>query len=166
MKIGRDPPAGIRRSNPGVPGTISISGQPSGATGQTTTSFGHMDYVMCSAVEGYREFAIRNVRGVLKKAGYSMMFYDQVVEGNLCFSERHDHADVSAPSMATPQFVQALRAGMKADNPDAVLVGEGWEVLSSQFLDSGWVWRVPANPEVLQYTLPWVVNTSAVPVDR
>jgi hypothetical protein len=129
-------------------------------------SFGHVDYVMCSAVAGYREFAIRNVRGVLKQAGYSMMFYDQVVEGNLCFSERHDHADVSAPSMATPQFVQELRAGMQSDNPDAVLIGEGWEVLSSQFLDSGWVWRVPPNPEVLQYTLPWVINTSAVPVDR
>lgn len=128
-------------------------------------SFGHMDYVMCSAVEGYREFAIRNVRGVLKQGLYSMMFYDQVVEGNLCFSARHHHADISAPSMATPQFARVLREGMKADNPDAVLIGEGWEVLSSQFLDSGWVWRVPPNPEVLQYTLPWVINTSAVPVD-
>ncbi|MGA7343331.1 MAG: DUF6259 domain-containing protein [Terracidiphilus sp.] len=128
-------------------------------------SFGHLDYIMCSAVNEYRDFAIRNVRGVLKRAGYSMMFYDQVVEGNLCFSSRHDHADVSAPSMATPAFVELLKKGMKADNPDAVLIGEGWEVLSSQHLDSGWVWRVPPNPEVLRYTLPWVVNTSAVEVD-
>jgi hypothetical protein len=106
-----------------------------------------------------------NVRGVLQQGGYSMMFYDQVVEGNLCFSAKHDHLDVSAPSIATPGFAEKLRAGMKADNPDAVLIGEGWEILASQHLDSGWVWRMPPNPEVLQYTLPWVINTSAVPVD-
>jgi hypothetical protein len=54
---------------------------------------------------------------------------------------------------------------MKADNAESVLIGEGWEILASQHLDSGWVWRMPPNPEVLQYTLPWVINTSAVPVD-
>ncbi len=128
-------------------------------------SFGHQDYVMCSAVDAYRDFAIRNVRGVLKEGGYSMMFYDQAVEGSLCFSTKHHHPDVSAPSMATPAFIGLLRAGMKADNPAAVLIGEGWEVIASQHLDSGWVWRVPANPEVLRYTLPWVNNTSAVEVD-
>jgi hypothetical protein len=128
-------------------------------------SFGQLDYIMCSAVEAYREFAVRNVRGVLKQGGYSMMFYDQVVEGNLCFSARHNHEDVSAPSIATPGFAEKLRAGMKADNVAAVLIGEGWEILASQFLDSGWVWRLPPNPEVLQYTLPWVINTSAVPID-
>ncbi len=128
-------------------------------------SFGQMDYVMCSAVDGYREFAARNVRGVLQQAGYSIMFYDQVVEGNLCFSAKHDHVDVSAPSIATPGFAEELRAGMKSDNADAVLIGEGWEILASQFLDSGWVWRTPPNPEVLQYTLPWVINTCAVPID-
>jgi hypothetical protein len=128
-------------------------------------SFGHFDYVMCSAVDEYRHFAINNVRGVLKEAGYSIMFYDQVVEGNLCFSAHHNHSDVSAPSVATLEFVKELKAGMRADNPDAVLIGEGWEVLSSQHLDSGWVWRVPPNPEVLRYTLPWVINTSAVEVD-
>lgn len=128
-------------------------------------SFGHMDYVMCSAVDGYREFAIQNVRGVLKEGGYSMMFFDQIVEGNLCFSAQHNHPDVSAPAMATLGFVKELRAGMKADNPEAILIGEGWEVLSTQHLDSGWVWRVQPNPEVLQYTLPWVINTAAVQVD-
>jgi hypothetical protein len=128
-------------------------------------SFGQLDYVMCSAVEGYRELAVRNVRGVLQQGGYSMMFYDQVVEGNLCFSAKHNHNDVSAPSIATPGFAEELRAGMKLDNPAAVLIGEGWEILASQFLDSGWVWRMPPNPEVLQYTLPWVINTSAVPID-
>lgn len=128
-------------------------------------SFGQLDYVMCSAVEDYREFAVRNVRGVLQQGGYRIMFYDQVVEGNLCFSARHNHADVSAPSMATPGFAEELRRAMRADNPDAVLIGEGWEILASQHLDSGWVWRMPPNPEVLQYTLPWVINTSAVPVD-
>ena len=129
-------------------------------------TFGHMDYVMCSAVDGYREFAIRNVRGVLKEGGYPMMFFDQIVEGNLCFSPTHHHEDVSAPARATLGFTKALRDGMKADNPGAVLIGEGWEVLSSQHLDSGWVWRVQPNPEVLLYTLPWVINTAAVQVDR
>jgi hypothetical protein len=125
----------------------------------------HLDYVMCSAVEPYRDFAIANVRGVLKRAGYAMMFYDQVVEGNLCFSPSHHHADPSAPSMATLGFVVDLKQGMKEDNPEAVLIGEGWEVLASQHLDSGWVWRLPPNPEVLRYTLPWVINSAAVQVD-
>lgn len=129
-------------------------------------SFGHLDYVMCSAQEGYREFAIRNVRGVLKEGGYGMMFFDQIVEGNLCFSKMHRHADVSAPAIATLEFARKLRDGMKSDNPDAILIGEGWEVLSSQHLDCGWVWRVQPNPEVLRYTLPWVINAAAVNVDR
>lgn len=129
-------------------------------------SFGHLDYVMCSAQEGYRDFAIRNVRGVLKEGGYAMMFFDQIVEGNLCFSKGHHHDDVSAPAVATLGFAKKLRDGMKADNPDSLLIGEGWEVLSSQHLDCGWVWRVQPNPEVLRYTLPWVINAAAVNVDQ
>ena len=129
-------------------------------------TFGHMDYVMCSAVDGYREFAVQNVRGVLKEGGYSMMFFDQIVEGNLCFSPAHHHENVSAPAIATLGFAEELRGKIRGDNPDALLIGEGWEVLSSQHLDSGWVWRVQPNPEVLLYTLPWVINTAAVQVDQ
>jgi hypothetical protein len=54
---------------------------------------------------------------------------------------------------------------MKADNPKAILMGEGWEMLSSQVLDAGWVWVPPDNPEVFRYTLPWAGAATAVDVD-
>jgi hypothetical protein len=37
-------------------------------------SFGHLDYVMCNAVEEFQKFAIHNVAEVLSQAGYSLNF--------------------------------------------------------------------------------------------
>jgi hypothetical protein len=129
-------------------------------------SFGHLDYVMCNAVEGFRSFAIQNVSEVLREAGYSLNFYDQAVEGNLCFSSQHNHPDVNAPCKASYGFLKPLKAAMRADNPKAILMGEGWELLSSQVLDAGWVWVPPENPEVFRYCLPWACAATAVDVDR
>ena len=94
-------------------------------------SFGHLDYVMCNAVDGFRSFAIQNVSSVLKEAGYSLNFYDQAVEGNLCFSSQHNHPDVNAPCKASYSFLKPLKAAgtMRAENPTAILMGEGWELL-------------------------------------
>jgi hypothetical protein len=128
-------------------------------------SFGHLDYVMCNAVEDFRKYAIHNVTEVLRHAGYSLNFYDQAVEGNLCFSSRHGHPDVNAPCRASYNFLKPLKEAMRADNPKAILMGEGWEVLSSQVLDAGWVWVPPDNPEVFRYTLPWAGVATAADVD-
>ena len=128
-------------------------------------SFGHLDYVMCNAVEDFRNFAIHNVSEVLKRGGYSLNFYDQAVEGNLCFSPEHNHPDVNAPCRASYGFLKPLKAAMKADNPKAILMGDGWEMLSSQVLDAGWVWVPPDNPEVFRYTLPWASAATAVDVE-
>ena len=127
--------------------------------------FGHQDYIMCSAVKDWQNFAIHNISGVLSKAGYTMMFYDQAVESNLCFSPIHVHPDVSAPCMATHSFLKSLKEAMRKSNPDAVLIGEGCEVLASHVLDAGWVWRTPSNPEVFRYTLPWTILACAVDLD-
>jgi hypothetical protein len=120
---------------------------------------------MCNALEDFRNFAIHNVAEVLRQADYSMMFYDQAVEGNLCFSLGHDHRDVNAPCKASYSFLKPLKAAMKANNPNAILIGEGWEMLSSQVLDAGWVWAPPDNPEVFRYTLPWAGAATAVDVN-
>ena len=122
-------------------------------------SFGHLDYVMCNAVEDFQKFATHNVTEVLSQAGYSLNFYDQAVEGNLCFSSQHDHPDVDAPCKASYHFLKPLKAAMRANNPKAILMGEGWEMLSSQILDAGWVWVPPANPEVFRN---FVARTSAM----
>lgn len=127
--------------------------------------FGHLDYIMCSAIKDWQDFAIHNITGVLSKAGYSMMFYDQAVENNLCFSPAHAHSDVSAPCIATHTFVKSLKEAMRENNPAAILIGEGCEVLASQMLDAGWVWRTPSNPEVFRYTLPWTILACAIDVD-
>jgi len=128
-------------------------------------SYGHLDYCMCNAVEGWRSFTTRNILGVLSQAGYSTMFYDEAIETSLCFSSEHNHSNVSAPSMGTYSFVKSLKAAMLANNPEATLMGEGWEVVASQILDAGWTWAVPSNPEVFRYTLPWVIAAAAVRVD-
>jgi len=94
-----------------------------------------------------------------------MMFYDQAVENNLCFSAAHAHPDVSAPCMASHAFVKSLKEGTRKDNPSSILIGEGCEVLVSQVVDAGWVWRTPSNPEVFRYTLPWTILACAVDVD-
>ena len=127
--------------------------------------FGHLDYIMCSAVKDWQDFAIHNISEVLSRAGYSLMFYDQAVESNLCFSPAHAHSDVSAPCIASHSFLKSLKEAMRKNNPGAVLIGEGCEVLASRVVDAGWVWRTPSNPEVLRYTLPWTILACAVDVD-
>jgi hypothetical protein len=157
----------VLRRESGDPIVESWDHQHLGATewSNTQQSFGHLDYVMCNAVPDFRSFAIRNVTDVLSEAGYSLMFYDQAVEGNLCFSPEHDHPDVSAPCKASYNFLKPLKSAMKANNPEAILMGEGWELLSSQVLDAGWVWVPPSNPEVFRYTLPWAGAATAIDVD-
>jgi hypothetical protein len=129
--------------------------------------FGHLEYIMCDAVKDWQNFAIHNIVGVLSQAGYSMMFYDQAaVERNLCFSPEHHHADANAPSLSAYDFIKSLRAAMRETNPNAILIGEGWNVVVSQGMDMGWSWVGPPNPEVFRYTLPWVFNAIATDVDR
>ena len=129
--------------------------------------FGHLEYIMCDAVKDWQNFAIHNIVGVLSQAGYSTMFYDQAaVETNLCFNPEHHHSDANAPSLSAYDFVKSLRAAMKEANPNAILIGEGWNVVVSQGTDMGWSWVGPPNPEVFRYTLPWVFNAIATDVDR
>ena len=127
--------------------------------------FGHLSYIMCNAVKDWQDFAIHNILEVLGQAGYSMMFYDEAVENNLCFSPGHNHSDVSAPCMAAHGFLKSLKAAMRKSNPDAILIGEGVDLLASQVVDTGWVWRLPSNPEVFRYTLPWMILAAATDVD-
>jgi hypothetical protein len=127
--------------------------------------FGHLQYIMCDAVPDWQNFAIRNISGVLSQGGYSMMFYDEAVENNLCFSREHNHADVSAPCMAAHGFLKSLKTAMRSNNPGAVLIGEGCEMLASQIIDAGWLWRIQSNPEVFRYTLPWSIVALAMDVD-
>ena len=127
--------------------------------------FGDLQYIMCDAVPDWQNFAIRNIVGVLGQGGYSMMFYDEAVENNLCFSPEHNHSDVSAPCIAAHGFLKSLKAAMRKNNSGAILIGEGWDVLASQFADAGWLWRLPTNPEVSRYTLPWVIVAAATDVD-
>jgi hypothetical protein len=54
---------------------------------------------------------------------------------------------------------------MRKSDPGAILIGEGCEVVASQVLDAGWVWRTPSNPEVFRYTLPWTILACAIDVD-
>lgn len=127
--------------------------------------FGYVEYVMCSAVKEYQEFAIQNIVGVLDKGGYSAMFFDQAVESLLCFSKEHSHSTVSAPSLASHAFLESLTKVMKERNSDWRLVGEGWELLASQTMDMGWVWFGESNAEVFRYTLPWARVARAVDID-
>ncbi len=134
--------------------------------------FSLSEYVMCCACAGWQEFAIANIVEVLKRAGYTTLFYDQAVETEACFHPAHHHQDVSAPSQASLPFLFRLKAELLRANPDAILIGEGIELLSSQVLDLGWCWtfrrdglntRGPSNPEVMRYTLPWY--RFAMPLD-
>jgi len=157
----------VIRSAAGDPLTESWDHQHLGACQWSNAEpfFGHLDYIMCSGVKDWQDFAVRNISGVLGQGGYSMMFYDQAVESNLCFSSEHAHSDVSAPCIATHEFLRSLKESMRKGNPNAVLIGEGCEVVASQVLDAGWVWRTPSNPEVFRYTLPWTILACAVDVD-
>jgi hypothetical protein len=120
---------------------------------------------MCNAEQDWQRFAIRNILGVLSQAGYSMMFYDEAVENHLCFSPGHNHSDVSAPCMSAHRFLQSLKASMRNGNSGSILIGEGCDLLASQFMDAGWLWRLPSNPEVFRYTLPWAIVAAATDVD-
>ena len=159
----------VIRSESGDPLTESWHHQHLGAAqwSHDRPYLGQEDYIMCDAVKDWQNFAIHNIVEVLGQAGYSMMFYDQAaVETNLCFSPQHHHSDPNAPSLSAYDFVKALRTAMRKANPNAILIGEGWNAVVSQGLDMGWTWIAPPNPEVFRYTLPWVFNAMATDVDR
>lgn len=139
---------------------------------QWNQHFGISEYVMCCACDGWQQFAINNIVEVIKRTGYITLFYDQAVETEACFNPTHQHSDVSAPSQAALPFLRKLKAAMHQANSDAILIGEGIELLSSQVLDLAWCWTFrhnglrtagPSNPEVIRYTLPW--SRFAMPLD-
>jgi hypothetical protein len=158
----------VVRTMAGTPVTESWVHQHFGASDWSSRDpyFGYSEYIICDAVKEYQEFAISNIVGVLGKGGYSIMFFDQAVESQLCFNKEHQHATPSDPSMTSHYFLETLGRTMRAKNPDWRLVGEGWELLASQSMDMGWVWTGQNHSEVFRYTLPWAKVARAVHVDQ
>lgn len=133
----------------------------------TQRYFGHLVYKICEGDADWQKFAINNIVGVLSRAGYTMMFHDEgATSHDLCFSPEHHHTDVSAPCMTPYSYLKSLKAAMREMNPNAILIGEGWNAVASQAMDMGWSWAAPPNPEIFRYTLPWVFNAIATDVDR
>jgi hypothetical protein len=160
----------IRRES-GVPVVESWNHHHYGGV-QWNGHFGVQEYVMCCAHEPWQAFALRNIGAVISRAGYTSLFYDQAVEVEACFNPLHHHADVSAPSRAALPFLTAVKAVIRQANPDAILIGEGFEMLASQVLDLGWCWtqrykakgaRRQFSTEVMRYALPW--SRLALPLD-
>ena len=132
----------------------------------TQRYFGHLVYKICQGDSDWQKFAINNIIGVLTRAGYTMMFHDEgATSHDLCFSPEHHHPDVSSPCMAPYGYLKSLKAAMRAVNSNAILIGEGWNVVASQSMDLGWSWGSPPNPEIFRYTLPWVFNAIATDAD-
>jgi len=130
---------------------------------ETGGYFGRLLYRICEGDADWQKFAINNIVGVLSRAGYTIMFHDEgATNHDLCFSPGHHHTDVSAPCMAPYGYLKSLKAAMKEMNPNAILIGEGWNTVASQAMDMGWSWAVPPNPEIFRYTLPWVFNAIAI----
>lgn len=123
---------------------------------------GEQLYVMCPAVEDWQELTIANCRRILVETGATILFFDQAAEYWPCFNEAHAHPDPSASLRASPTLLERLRKELREVDSDAILIGEGAEVVTSQHLDLGWHWefrekdgplQLP-NPEVTRYTLP------------
>ena len=129
-------------------------------------SFGYLFYRICEAVEDWQKFAIKNIVEALRRSGFTMMFHDEsATYSDLCFNPEHHHADVSAPCMAPCGYMKSLQAAMRAMNPEAILIGEGWNSVASQAPDLAWSWETPPNPEVFRYTLPWAPIAVATSVN-
>lgn len=131
--------------------------------GLTTSDFSWRFYMMCPAVKQYRDFAINSVVAALRQTKYQSHFFDQSSNSYLCFSPQHQHASPKEASSALPLMMKELKESMRANDPNAMLIGEGTELVATQYCDLNWTWNnwgfdVKQNywPEIQRYTLPWI----------
>lgn len=155
----------VMRTQTGHPVTEHWNHKHYGATqwyGQATAEL----YVMCTASPAWQRMSLNNIAQLLQRSGYRTLFYDQSTEGNLCYASDHFHPSPSAAQQATSTFLQHLGEVVRYESEDGSLIGEGVEVISSQYTDVNWCWvdrgwqwnrsdRFP-NPEIFRYCLPWV----------
>jgi hypothetical protein len=116
---------------------------------------------MCPAVEEYKEFTLRNVTEAIAQTKYQGHFFDMSSENSVCFNPGHQHSSPKAPSEQIPLMMRDLKARMRENDPQALLVGEGAEMRATQHYDLCWMWNVwglensSYAVEILRYSLPW-----------
>lgn len=118
---------------------------------------------MCPGVEKFKEFTIRNVADAIKETKYQGHFFDMSSTEPVCFNPDHQHASPKAPSEEVPVLMRDLKARMRQNDSQALLVGEGAEMRATQYYDLCWMWNVwgldntTAYPvEILRYSMPWL----------
>lgn len=105
---------------------------------------------------------IATCRALIDETGCAILFLDQAAECWPCFNAAHGHDDPSASLGASAGLLERLRRELREVDSDAIVIGEGAEIVTSQHVDLGWHWefrekdgplQLP-NPEVARYTLP------------
>jgi len=118
---------------------------------------------MCPGVEAFREFTLRNVADAIKETKYQGHFFDMSSTEPVCFNPDHRHSSPKAPTEQMTLMMRDLKARMRQNDPQALLVGEGAEMRGTQYYDLCWMWNVwglentSGYPvEILRYSMPWL----------
>jgi hypothetical protein len=118
---------------------------------------------MCPAVEEYKEFTLNNITDAIARTKYQGHFFDMASTDPVCFNPNHQHSTPKAPSEQMPLMMKELKARLRQNDPQALLIGEGAEMRATQHYDLCWLWNVwgldstfDYSIEMLRYSLPWV----------
>ena len=113
----------------------------------------------------HRGYFLDTVRRMVEEYGFGNLQLDQIAEKMLVdYNETHVETTpdrVYVDGMA--ELLPAVRAVVRAANPDGVVISEGLNDFTGQWCDSSWDWNtLGVFPQPILYTLPWLMASHEV----
>jgi hypothetical protein len=132
---------------------------PFGLTARGTTSRNMHLCDLCFPAQEPRAFVLETVRRITEAYGFKNIQLDQLAHKSyVCYDPAHGH---EKPQWAFTKELESLmvkmRAQIRANDPEAVIVGEGFSDLTTQYCDAHWNWNQITFPEIVRYSVPWML---------
>ena len=102
---------------------------------------------------------LESVRRIVSDYEFNNIQLDQIGHKSYaCYDKAHGHA---RPEKAFTDELKALllnvRRLVRSSSKNSVVISEGFSDVVSQFCDASWNWQQMENPEVVRYSLPWIL---------
>jgi len=129
-----------------------------------TMTRNNMNYEVCITGNEGRKWFRQTVKRLSEDYKTGNIQLDQLAhKSHICYDKTHGH---KSPDTAYTEDLKTLLREIRTDlrkfNPDGLVIGEGFSDLTSSYCDGFWNWNQMDNPQVVRYSVPWMLFSSQI----
>ena len=130
-----------------------------------TSSRNMMLYDLCITGKESSKWFLDTAKRIMTEYDFQNIQLDQIGHKSyVCHNGDHGHTrSENAYTKELADLLSKLRVYMKSHcNPNAVIISEGFSDLVSRYCDGSWNWFQLENPEIVRYSLPWIIYSHEI----